>query len=239
LGGYSLAECSNCTFVFAPDAFSQVPDYNAVYESQEYREAQVDSVRKTDAGKEFARIATYAVFLRRVKPRGTARLLDVGCGVGRFALAAVDAGWNVTGIDPSETAIAIARSLGLFEAANATIEQVSGHIDVATAFEVLEHVADPVGLIRKMATVAPELFFTVPNWDWAPLHETTRPDWIPPIHLGFFRTASLRMAIEQAGLRVLASGVIGSDTSTGLKRLRRRLLKRPNEPMGLWVHAGV
>lgn len=239
LGGYELAECGVCSFVFAPDAFSEVPNYDLVYGSEEYREAQVNAVQKEGAGKDFARIATYAVFFRRLKPAGAATLLDVGCGVGRFALAAVEAGWNVTGIDPSETAIRIAKSLGRFDATAVNIEQISDRFNVATAFEVLEHLPDPVGFIRKMAKVAPELFFTVPNWDWAPLRETERPDWIPPIHLGFFRATSLRAAIEHAGLKVLGSGIIGSDTSTGLRRVRRRLLKRPDEPMGLWVHAGV
>jgi SAM-dependent methyltransferase len=49
-------------------------------------------------------------FLRRHIAPPPARLLDIPCGAGRHALALADAGYDVTGVDQSEDAIARARA---------------------------------------------------------------------------------------------------------------------------------
>jgi len=85
------------------------------------------------------------------------RLLDAGCGPG-WALAAFrDAGFEVTGIDASSAAVATARSRGLdarladlekepFEAA---CDRGAG-FSVVVALEVLEHLNDPLDVLRRL-----------------------------------------------------------------------------------------
>ncbi|HZH99441.1 MAG TPA: methyltransferase domain-containing protein [Fimbriimonadaceae bacterium] len=240
LGDYDIYQCPTCTFRFAPDAFDAHVDYDDVYAAEEYRREQIAVLRECKDFGEFALHGSYRPFFDRVQPSGKCRLLDVGCGVGRFALAAAGRGWEVVGIDVSEDALSVGREFADFPLRRETLEEVvekGEWFEAVTAFEVLEHLSDPVSFLRLLSKVGRQVFCTVPNWAWQELHTTTKRDWIPPIHLGFFTEASLSKAAEAAGLVEIAIGVIGSDTSTGLKRVSRRIRGKPDHPMGLWLHA--
>lgn len=91
-------------------------------------------------------------------------VLDVGCGPGSITADLanlVDPG-PVTGLDPSEDAVAAARKLaasrGLtnaeFAAGNVyDLEYPDGTFDVVHAHQVLQHLADPVAALREMRRV--------------------------------------------------------------------------------------
>uniref|UniRef100_A0A1B6FU63 Ubiquinone biosynthesis O-methyltransferase, mitochondrial n=1 Tax=Cuerna arida TaxID=1464854 RepID=A0A1B6FU63_9HEMI len=105
------------------------------------------------------------------------KILDIGCGGGILTEALARLGGSVTGIDPSEQLIAVARAHALSQQ-NATspsytattVEQyapsVRAQYDVAVASEVIEHVPDKDSFLA--ATVATlklggSLFLTTPN----------------------------------------------------------------------------
>lgn len=76
------------------------------------------------------------------------RMIDIGCGNGSFAAEMVNRGWDVTGVDPSESAIHFARTTY----PTITFHEASGYDDlsarfgqfpVVTSVEVIEHVYDP------------------------------------------------------------------------------------------------
>ncbi len=92
------------------------------------------------------------------------RLLDVGCGGGLFSEAMARLGAEVTGIDLSPEALAVAR-LHLIESGlqPITYRQVSsaalaaeqpGHYQIVTCMELLEHVPDPAALVGDCARLA-------------------------------------------------------------------------------------
>ncbi|MGO1166171.1 MAG: methyltransferase domain-containing protein [Janibacter sp.] len=92
------------------------------------------------------------------------RVLDVGCGPGSITLdlARRVAPGQVTGIDSSDTVIARARaaaeSVGdavtQFEPADAMqLPYPDDSFDVVHAHQVLQHVPDPVGMLRELARV--------------------------------------------------------------------------------------
>jgi spore maturation protein CgeB len=246
LGGHRLYQCAGCSLRFAPQAFEMSVDYDAVYQSTEYQNDQVHALDSMD-GKKLADHATYRAFFDQV-PRFTgARLLDIGCGVGRFCQAAYSRGWDVTGIDVSPLAISIGRKFASFPLRVATVEELIGQgekFDVVTAFEVLEHLSAPVQFLASARTLlrpGGQAFFTVPNWNCATVRTSTRPDWLPPIHLLFFVESALRRAGELSGLTGLSTGMIWSDPRPrgilpGARWLARRVLRRPREPLGLWLH---
>jgi SAM-dependent methyltransferase len=98
-----------------------------------------------------------AFYRRLVEParRGSERprILDVGCASGLF-LAALDPGWERFGVDASAFALEAARA-ALPDARFALYSDgefpFAGPFDAITAFDVLEHVADPRGLLRRIA----------------------------------------------------------------------------------------
>ena len=90
------------------------------------------------------------------------RVVDVGCGGGILSESMAGRGADVTGIDLSEKALAVAR-LHLLEtggkvdyrhiAAEQLAAEAAAVYDVVTCLEMLEHVPDPASTIRACATL--------------------------------------------------------------------------------------
>jgi 2-polyprenyl-3-methyl-5-hydroxy-6-metoxy-1,4-benzoquinol methylase len=248
LGGYKLYLCSKCDLRFAPDAFATKLDYTEVYDSPEYIASQIDSIAGCPDPGLFAGMATYQPFFTRMHPESGSTLIDVGCGVGRFCHAASSRGWKVVGIDVSEKAVEVGRRYADFPVQNASIDDVIAKgekYDVATAFEVLEHLRDPEEFLMKMRMLLKpggQIFCTVPNWNCVEVQTASQADWVPPIHLHFFSQESLTQLAEQAGLLNVAVDEIWTDPFpqslvARTKWMRRRILRKPNSPLGLWLHA--
>ncbi len=90
-------------------------------------------------------------------------VLDLGCGAGEFARAAVARGAVLTGVDSDPSAVAAASALvpeARFLVGDAH-DPPPGPFDVAVAVQLLAHVANPVVLLRAAARVAPLLVVTV------------------------------------------------------------------------------
>ena len=86
------------------------------------------------------------------------RVLDLGCGDGRIAGLLAARGAEVTGVDPSETALERARAAHpdlafMLPANDGTIPLADGSFDVALAVNVLEHVADTQRLMSEVRRV--------------------------------------------------------------------------------------
>lgn len=87
------------------------------------------------------------------------RVLDAGCGNGAFARMLVDRGYEVTGIDLSDSGIEIAKSQcpgGRFELASLTDDLLSRFdepFDAVVSLEVVEHLYDPRLFARRMFDV--------------------------------------------------------------------------------------
>lgn len=104
--------------------------------------------------------------------------LDVGCGGGLISEGLAAAGARVTAIDMSETALAVARShleqSGLSvdyrkSTAEAVARENPGAYDLVTCMELVEHVPDPVSIVRACSrAVKPggHVFFATVNRTW-------------------------------------------------------------------------
>lgn len=89
-------------------------------------------------------------------------VIDIGCGGGILTESMAKIGATVTGIDMSEAALSVAQ-LHLHESnlkveyIHTTAERIAaerpGQYDVVTCMEMLEHVPDPISIIRACATL--------------------------------------------------------------------------------------
>jgi SAM-dependent methyltransferase len=82
-------------------------------------------------------------------------IVDVGCGAGQVVRALTDAGLQGHGVDVSEESVAIAREHGgnyqVFD--GKALPFPDGFADAIGAFNVLEHVEEPVRLLDEMVRV--------------------------------------------------------------------------------------
>lgn len=161
------------------------------------------------------------------KPREGRFLLDVGCGSGAFLTFAASEGWLAVGCDPAEEAIKHARERGL-DARLGTVEALGlprESVDLVTAWDVLEHTADPVGLLsvisqilrpggRLLVEVPDEGFFGRRLATWLAMATRNvvdaRPFLYHPDHRVYLTRDGVRLALSRAGLAPLLWGSAGS-----------------------------
>jgi SAM-dependent methyltransferase len=99
-------------------------------------------------------------------PSRGAKVLDFGCGDGKFLNRLQNAGWETYGVEPS-TSAAFARHRRLDRPPQ------DGSFDFAILHHVLEHVTDPLDILRQLAGALREggvLFIGVPRFDALPQH---------------------------------------------------------------------
>lgn len=145
----------------------------------------------------------------RPKPGG--RLLELGCHTGHFLSRARAKGYRVAGLDINPRALDFAQThYGLGDLREADFHRldrvkVGEPFDVVVAFQVVEHMADPVEFLRQLSRfLAPGgvLIVTTPNAERWTLR-FGRESWdYPPHHLTRWTEASLSRALEAAGWKV-------------------------------------
>src|SRR5947207_4514048 len=141
---------------------------------------------------------------------GDGRYLDVGCGSGAWLGLARALGWRVAGIEANEAAARKARQFTDEIHVGDVLEApfAAARFDVVTAFHVLEHVVDPVAVVRRMLDwLAPGglLIVKVPNAGGlgAALFGRAWSGLELPRHLSHFTPETLERTVRKAGGRLL------------------------------------
>lgn len=131
-------------------------------------------------------------------------VLDVGAGEGWMGDLLAPAPCDLVEPDPRQRAKA-AQRLGPRARLFDSLAQVGGGYELVFVNQVLEHVADPLGLLEQMAArLAPGgvLYVEVPHSD-----QRFKDDVFP--HTQFFTASSLERLAERAGLRTMQSQTFG------------------------------
>jgi SAM-dependent methyltransferase len=145
--------------------------------------------------------------LARQSP-GTA--LDVGCGRGDLGAALIARGWKVAGVDPSSSAVELARGRGI-EAEVGTVFDIDPggqRFDAVTMLHSLEHVVDPVEDLRAAYSLLRPggvLVVELPNFDaWQ--RRRMGSFWFHldlPRHRTHFTAEALRVACKKSGFEAI------------------------------------
>ena len=146
-------------------------------------------------------------------PAGPSEVLDYGCGNGEFLVRAASLGHRTVGVDFDPAAVATARKRGLtvFEPSAEQAAEFSARFDLITAVHVVEHLPDPVGLLRDLRRwLKPggRLFLEMPNAAAAGLGKYGK-FWRgleAPRHFSLPSEAGLRLALAQAGFGQVTFG---------------------------------
>ncbi len=174
--GYQLARCGSCALEFTINPEYQLEGYEAGYSGM--RGILEDPLPYAAPGIRLALearawrlpppylTAAERWVLRRLRGRlpAGATVVDVGCGTGRFLRACRRVGLQAVGIDPAPSVVEHLAAMG-FTAHVGAAPGLEGLVEGAaavTAFEVLEHLPDPIpviGEIRRCFPGAPSYEF--------------------------------------------------------------------------------
>ena len=203
---WAVSECRECTHLFM-NPQPTWEDLQAYYtDSYDPYDPMHGSNENDDADLEVARREGK---IRHIAIPAHKRLLDVGCGGGRFLRLAKKLGAIEQGVEPSEHGARVATSQGL-NVFNGTLESFfesySGPgFDIITANHVIEHVPLPVqtlSVMRRLLAPGGMIWISVPNADY-PLCRALNGRWHSsdlPYHLMQFTPASMARAGKLAGL---------------------------------------
>jgi 2-polyprenyl-3-methyl-5-hydroxy-6-metoxy-1,4-benzoquinol methylase len=220
-GTFDIVECGTCGHWYlhprpSPDAIHHY--YAAAYYTHRAR-AQADAGFRSGARSALKRVAKAALAARQgaavedYRPWGTRKLLDLGCGSGRFLSAMRRRGWEVTGLDVDPAAVETARAhtpdADIHCGDVAHVELAKESFTLIMASHVIEHVASPrhfLGVVRTLLAPGGLLVIRCPNvgslearlfgrrWHYLDV----------PRHLHHFRPATLSKMVEESGLHVNA-----------------------------------
>jgi SAM-dependent methyltransferase len=208
---FGIWECGLCTLRFTQD----VPDAASVgpyYQSENYishsntSKGLVNSlyhmVRKQTLSDKYRLIAS-ATRLRK------GQLLDIGAGTGAFAGYMQEQGWGVTGLEPDDTARAVARTDHKVELLG--MDQLFAlppdSFDAITLWHVLEHVHDLHPYIERLKMLIRRngrIFIAVPNYTSydAGFYREMWAAYDVPRHLYHFSPDAMGRLLSRHGLQL-------------------------------------
>jgi len=142
--------------------------------------------------------------------QGGGRMLDFGCGTGRYVAQMAEAGWQAEGIDTGPEAVRRGREAGLtlhlgtLPGADLPAES----FDAVTMWQALEHVPSPKATLlaaRRLLRAGGRLVVVCPRLDSlaARWFGTYWFAWELPRHLWHFTSATLGRHVVGAGFEVL------------------------------------
>ena len=207
---FDVVRCRACSFVFVNPRPS--PAEIGLYYPPDFYE-----VEATPQSLLASKAETLAARVRVIGQLAPGRLLDVGCQKGEFMWVMQQRGWQVDGVEFS-TLPPNVFDLPIFRGTLEEAPYAPASFDLVTLWAVLEHVHDPVALlrsVRRLLKPAGRAFVLVPNFNSIPGRFLRHDD--VPRHLVMFTKKTFAAAARHADLRVIRH-VFGDDIFSGSTR---------------------
>lgn len=231
---FEIRTCSGCRYTFVANPWHE---YERIYDERYYRGAGADPLvdylfeleHPTQTIRQYEWRGLLSMVSELVEIGPATRWLDFGCGNGGLVqyvkeqTGAQAAGYETGWIRDR------AAAEGIPFLSKADLETSAGSFEIVTAIEVIEHVTEPLDLLRRMRQLLRPnglLFITTGN---AQPHREQILNWgylNPTVHVSFFEPKTLSLALQKAGFRPQAlewrAGLADVIRFKVLKNLRRR-----------------
>ena len=192
---FTVVECCECGLGFV-NPRPTIAEMQKYYPAEYYKNAPTKSHDRY-LTRRFSEEANYLKAMENGS--GRKRLLDVGCANGDFRRFMAARGWDVEGVEISESSERI-KDFPVYTQEFQNIPVNDALYDAVTAWAVLEHVHDPMAYFRKAAQVVKKggLFaFLVQNFHSVASRHLFCED--VPRHLYFFTRETVKRYLEKTG----------------------------------------
>lgn len=206
---FDIYRCTNCGHGYTDKVESS--DLTLVYEEGAYDPKEKfwhKILRPAFNVFEFAKIK----YMDNFKQEGNS-LLEVGTGKGSFLKAALNAGYDAYGIEPSVRSYTMAKAKVGERVVNCTLESMhlnpalNKKFDFIMLWHVLEHLHNPgeiISLLQSYLKPGGTLIIGVPNFD-SYQSSAGKSNWYhldPPRHLSHFTPASAGFLFKKSGMEI-------------------------------------
>lgn len=195
----NIVKCNNCGLIYMNPRDKNV---NTLYRDV------IDNNYLKSWNERKSTFRNHLVEIKRFKKRG--RLLDIGCYAGIFPEVAKEAGFEVTGIEPSKWAAKYAKNktgLTIYQGSWDKVKLRISSFDVVTIWDVIEHLEDPLGCLNKAYKWTNKGgILVVTTHDISSLIAKImggKYPWLMRFHLYHFDKKTLAKMIEKAGFKVV------------------------------------
>jgi SAM-dependent methyltransferase len=212
-GSFAIVRCERCAFMFAvvPPATNTATIYT---DDQFFFSPEAPAHAPNDSWYDVLWLRKQPFYLARLRRicnfQKPGRMLDIGCAAGYMLDAARQMGWEIAGVEPSPSMRERTRTKlnctvyeSLDEAAAA-----GERFDCVMLFEVIEHLEDPISLMRKIRELLVPgglIALSTPNCESPGAIAGLPLDiWFaPPAHISYFGPMTLVSCLRQAGFEQL------------------------------------
>ena len=194
-----LVQCKNCGFIQCSN-LTDVLNY--------YQDLEDPSYEATRKGRALQADKMLSVILKFSQGK---KLLDIGAGSGILVEQALKQGLNAVGVEPSKWLWQKAGELNLPVVLGTFPHlELSGPFDIITLIDVIEHVNNPVGLLKDAAeALSPNGIVVIATPDiGAVMAKILGKRWwhLRVAHIGYFTIKTLKLAAANAGLEPIFEG---------------------------------
>jgi SAM-dependent methyltransferase len=171
------------------------------------------------------------------------RFLDIGAGYGFFSRSALQRGFQVTAIEPTEICRKVYRLMNGFEPLSGMLSdefthEHAGGFDVILMSQVLEHMPDLESTLKNLSTLLAAdgiVVIAVPHFgSWLSRFQGKGDMFIvPPEHLNFFSSAGLIALFQRHGF---SCSKLHTVSRVNIARIARRI---PVPVVGKLVGRGI
>jgi SAM-dependent methyltransferase len=191
-----LHKCKNCGFIQCTDLEKVLHFY------EELEDPGYESSRNERKLQEKRLIKTFSKF------KNSGKLLDIGAGSGIMIEAAIEAGFDAVGVEPSKWLYnnALKRNLPIFQGIFPNIN-TPGPFDVISLVDVIEHVTNPADLLNEINKALAEdgiLVVVTPDVSSIAARILKFKWWHYRFaHIGYFSRKNLRYILEKNGFKIV------------------------------------
>ncbi len=205
---FTLSKCDNCNFVFTNPIPKELGKY---YETTNYLSHNTsdngaigklyNKLRNINIKRKYKLVSSY-------NAKGS--ILDIGCGTGELLKFFKENNWNVTGVEPNDTARAFTKSNYKIEINEEDkLDQFEANsFNVITMWHVLEHVPDLNKRINQISNLLKKdgtIFIALPNLD-SPDSKKYKKYWSAldvPRHLYHFTQNTFTELISKHNMKLI------------------------------------